>query len=134
MSAYKDFRTNKGMEKDGIWLDYGDYKILIARAGGANKAFDRCLENKAKPYRRALQNGVLSTDRQEELMLDVYVETVILGWEGVTNDQDQPLEFNKENLRMVLKDLPDLWRDILLQAQQAALFREDIKEAEAGNS
>ena len=133
MGAYKDFKTSKKVEMEGVWLDYGDYKILIARAGGGNKAYDRCLENKTKPYRKVIQNEIMPIDRQEQILMEVYIETVILDWEGMTDEKDKELKFTKDNVRKVLTDLPELWRDILQQSTKTALFRENIREAEAKN-
>lgn len=64
----------------------------------------------------------------------MYAESVVLGWEGVTNREGEVLTFNKENAVKLFEDLPDLFEDIVVQAQKAVLFRQNILEAEAGNS
>lgn len=133
---YDDFRTDPELEKNGVVLDYGEYWVRIARAGGANKAYQVALDRKLRPYRRALQNDALSVERQNDLVRETYIETVILEWggSGMVDEKNSPLEFTQGNVRKVLTDLPDLWLDILGQAQKAILFRKEILEAEAKNS
>jgi hypothetical protein len=67
------------------------------------------------------------------MMRDVYVETVVLGWEGMLDAAGNPLPFNKENALKLFTDLPDLFQDVMEQAGKLALFREDIREDEAKN-
>ena len=68
MSLYSQFGTDKTVEKEGVFLQYGTTKdgkpiqIKICRAGGANTAYNRAMEAKTKPYRRQLQNGTLDME------------------------------------------------------------------------
>lgn len=80
MSMYKQFKTDTNLEKSGIDLDYGDFRVRIARAGGSNKRFSRILEAKMKPVRRALQTETLDNERAEILMRESYAEGVVLEW------------------------------------------------------
>jgi len=126
------FKTNAELETKGIVLDYGEFKINIARAGGANKAFAKCLEKKSRPLRRAIQSEMLDNEAAENLMAEVYAESVVLGWEGIKVD-GKKLDFSKENCLALFKQMPDLLRDIMDQAGKMALFREDIRDASAKN-
>lgn len=142
MGLYKLFSTDKNLEKGGIELDYGDLKITIARAGGANKRFARLLEAKTKPYKRAIQTETLDPERALGLMREVFAESVVLNWEtkvdgkfkkGIENKKGELIPFNVENVIKTFENLPDLFTDIQEQAQKAALFREDIREEDAKN-
>lgn len=130
---FQDFETDRKVEMDGVWIDYGNYQIRIARAGGGNKAYDVCLENKARPFRRALQNEVLSLEKQEQIVQEAFIETVILDWKGVEEVEGTPLECTQDNVRMLLKRLPDVWKDIQAQAQKVSLFRKEDVEEDAKN-
>lgn len=133
-SIKKLFKTDAELETKGIVLDYGDYgKIRIARAGGANKAFAKCLERKSRPLRRAIQSEMLDNEQAEKLMAEVYADSVVLGWEGVTDEKGKPIPFSKEACLELFRDVPDLLRDIMEQAQKSALFREEIRETAAKN-
>lgn len=133
MSAYNMFKTDPEMEKGGVTIDYGDFKFKIARAGGHNTAFLRAMEREAKPYRRAIQNESITVDIAEEILRKVYADTVILGWEGMKDEQGKDLPFTKENCLKVLRDLPDLFNDLKEMATKLSLFRAEVRETEAKN-
>lgn len=133
MSIYTAFKTDKNLEEKGIWLNYGDFKIKIARAGGGNKRFEASCKNRLKGYERALQIGALSNDKANELMQEIYAESVILDWENVTDEEGKPIPFNKENVLKVLKDLPELFKDLEENARKVALFRQDLLEDDLKN-
>lgn len=139
MSLYKQFKTDKNVEKEGIVLNYGknskgkDIEIRIARAGGANVQYAKLLEAKTKPYRRQIQNETLDNEVAEKITKEVYAKAVVMGWTGVEDENGKPLEFSSENCIKLFDDLPDLWMDIQQQSTKAALFRADILEQDAKN-
>ena len=140
---YKQFKTDKTLENKGVELNYGDFRITIARAGGANKQFSKVLSAKSKPFRRAIQTETMNDDRAMELLMETYAASVILNWETKVNGKfqvgiepsegDKLLPFTVENVILTLTNLPDLFMDVQEQATRVAIFREDILEAEAGN-
>lgn len=137
---FKQFKTDGNVEKEGLWLEYGTadgsgqpIRILIARAGGANVAFQKAFERHSKPFKRLIQIGQMEDEQSKRMMRNVYADSVIKGWENVEDENDQPLEFNRENVIHVLTELPDLFVDIVEQANKGALFRQDLLEADSGN-
>ena len=144
---YEMFSTDGSLEQNGIYLEYPElgFRIKVARAGGANKKFQRVLETRSKPYKRAISMGLFTNDQATDLLLEAYLDAVILGWEvagtsedewtpGIENPEDgPPLEPTRANIRAALKALPELFNDVQDQAAQAAMFRTSIREANAGN-
>lgn len=139
MSLYKQFKTNKELEKDGILLEYGlnskgqPICIRIARAGGGNVQFSKRFEAKLKPFRRQVQNETLDPQLAEKLVREVYAESVVLGWENVEDEDGNELPFSVENAIKLFTDLPELFKDIQEQSGKMALFREEILEADSKN-
>lgn len=142
MSMYKMFKTDGGLESEGIFLDYGSFRVRIARAGGQNKRYMKALEAATRPYRRAIDTGMLSPERSMEIMRQVFAQTVVLGWEIKVGDQWQAgieaedgsiMPFNVDNVKATLEALPDLFADIQEQANRTALFRETVLESAEGN-
>lgn len=139
MSLYKNFKSDADLEKNGVVIAYGmnskgkPIEFTIARAGGANVRYAKVLDHKIKPYRRMMQNGTLPDDTAMQVIKETFVETILLGWEGVENEDDQPMEFSKENAMQLFNDLPDLFRDLKEQAESAALFRASLLDEEAKN-
>lgn len=139
---HKNFKTNKNLETEGITLEYHDpddvdvppVRIRIARAGGANVAYDKALDKRTRSIRRQVAANIVSLAEIRKITLEVYAETVILGWENVFDDETgEPIPFTKENVIQLFKDLPDLFDDVQQQAQQAQLFRSVQIEEDSKN-
>jgi len=142
MSMYSQFATDQGLEKNGIVLDYGHFRVTISRAGGSNKKFSRLLESKTKPYRRQIQNDSMDDTVAERILREVYAETVIQNWEtqegdkwkkGIESRDGKILPFCNQNIYDTLTNLPELFADIQAQASKAALFKQAIQEDDAKN-
>ncbi len=140
---YNQFATSPEFERRGIEIDYGNFRVTVARAGGANKNFARLLEAKTKPFRRAIQTEMMDNDRAGELLMEVYAESVILKWETKVDgkfkvgiepkDGGKLLPFCAENVMITLRNLPNLFADIQVQATREALYREELREDDTGN-
>lgn len=139
MSLYKQFKTDGNVEQTGVVLEYGEnddgsvISIRIARAGGANKAYEKLMEAEVKPYRRMIQNETIENAVVQRILRKVIAKTVVLGWENVQDESGKPIPFTVENCIKLFEDLPDLFKDIQEQSQRAALFRQDILEVDAKN-
>jgi len=133
MNLYQQFSTNDGMEKGGIDLAYGDVKIRVARAGGSNHKYGKSITERMKPFKRAYETGTLSDEDSDKIMREVYADSIILGWENVTDKDGNYLEFNRENCIKLMSDLPELFRDIMAQSQKVANYRIEEIEADAKN-
>lgn len=140
MSLYKKYKTNPDLEVGGVWIEYDvtddgkPIRFLVARAGGANLAFQKAMEKASKPYLKQIQSGTLSTELSNQIYLDVFLDTVLLGWENVTDRNDQPLEFSREAAAMLFSDLPEVYNDVRKMASEISIFREDVLEGTLGNS
>ena len=133
-SPYALFKTDPKAETEGLTLDYGDFRIRIARAGGANRAFARALEARLKPYRRQLQTETLDENVAERILHEVYADHVILGWDGIAGPDGKAMAYSRANALKLFEDLPELFRDIQDQAGRVALFRARELEDDKGNS
>lgn len=133
------FGTSENLEKDGIEIEYGqnskgvDTVFRIARAGGSNNKFNQAMERLTKPYRRHIQNGTLDNKVAEDLYRTAFIDTVLLGWSGVEDENQQDIPFNKENAHELFQKLPELFNDLKEQASNMSLFRKDQLEADLGN-
>ena len=145
-SPYKMFSSDKDVEQQGVLVNYGDFRLRIARAGGNNHRFRRLLQAKMKPYRHQLVNDTMDDQVSEQVVREVYAEAVILGWETKVVGKDgkeawEPwletpdgkLPYSVPSCIKVLTDLPDLFRDIQQVAGKVALFRKAEEESDAKN-
>lgn len=143
MSLYELFATDPELERKGVVIDYGKTRVTLARAGGANKRFQAVMQRLLKPYRRAIQAGTMDEGKAEEVLREAYVEANIVNWEELASDGEwqqgvrladgQVHAFSAENVKQVLRDLPELFSDLQEQANKVALYRRHLAEADAGN-
>ena len=130
--GFDDYRTDIDLEAgQGIDLRLdADRVITIHRAGGANRKFAKVFSRVVKPYRRKLQNGTIDQDVSDKLMREVYAESVIIGWSGITSDGAE-VPFNKTNCMAFLEAFPEVFDAIQEEAQRVANFIGQQKEEDA---
>lgn len=134
-SPYELFKTDEKAELDeGVILDYGEFNIRIARAGGSNKKFGKLLNVRLKPHRRQMETDTMDDAVATRIMVETYADSIILGWNNVKDASGADMEYNRENVIKLFTDLPDLFRDVQSQAGQVALFRSAEADATIKNS
>ncbi|QZA70458.1 tail assembly chaperone [Erwinia phage AH03] len=139
MSLYKNFGTNAELESKGIELEYGlnddgsVIKFTIARSAKSNKKYQKAMETTFKPYRRQMQLNTMPEETASRLMLEVFVTTILKGWENVQDEAGNDLAFNKDNAMKLLTDLPELFDDLQEKAGNVANFRDETLEEDAKN-
>lgn len=142
-SMYKQFKTSGTLETQGVVIDYGDFRVTLARAGGANKQFGKVFEAKTKPYRRAIQTETMDEGVAMRILCETYAETAIKNWEvkdadgnwsvGIEAPDRSILPFDVRNILSTFENIPDLFADIREQASMASLYREMVLEEDAKN-
>jgi hypothetical protein len=144
MSMYKQFKTDEQLETEGVVVNYGDFRVTLARAGGGNKQFAKVLESMTRQHQKAIQMQTLSNEQADEILKTVYARTVIRNWEvlvdgawmqGIENPEKgaPPLPFTEANTVAALTVLPEMFKDFKVQAESYAMFRAALREEAAGN-
>lgn len=141
MGLKKQFATNKDLENDGVWNEFGDeFRIKIARAGVGNSQYTKELTRIQKKHRATIH--LLSTDAERKILQEAYARTVIKGWEtkvdgkwvsGIDMDESTLLEVTVENLVRVFHELPDVFNAITKCADDAEVYRQQLLETTAKN-
>lgn len=139
-----DFKTDRGLERTGIKMDYGDFRVLIARAGGANEEFKRTFTKLFEPHKRAAGMGRMPEDVAEDLLIKAFAKSVVLGWEtrvdgewvsGIDFEDGEGVQpYSEENVIRVFKEVPDIFRELREDADNIANFRREHLEESAKNS
>ena len=163
MALKKQFKTDPTLETKGVVIQYGETRIRIARAGGANIAYKKALETEMKPHRRALAANVLDNEMALPILQAVFAKHVVLDWNtlcDVKGDDDKVtkqwcrgidpsdagldevspellaeslLPVTAENIQKVFDEMPDIYNDLQDQANGHALFLEETNEQIAKN-
>ncbi len=151
-NLYEMFEMDADLEREGITVNYGSVKFLIARAGGRNSAFKKLFQSKAKKYRHQIDNETMSDTAADRLMAESYAEGVVLGWwsriedehgepvltakgdekwvDTVENADGKKVKFSVDECVRLFEDLPDLFANIQMMAGKAANYRleEDLQD------
>ena len=121
------------MEKnEGIWFAIEEAQFKCLRAGGSNEKFSKAVR-KYNQKRRAIANGVISREEADKSLAEIYADCIVLDWKGVTDEQDKPLPFNRENVIKLLTDLPDLFDALAVYCSSYENFLDDEAKATAKN-
>lgn len=124
ISPYDIYETDETLESGkGVEVEYPFGTFIINRAGGANKKFAKVFNEKLKPHMRKHQQGILEDEIKEKILAETYAQTVIIGWKNVHDRDGKKLNFSFKNCVKLLTDLPDLFTDLQLQANDFATFK-----------
>lgn len=142
MSIRSMFGTDAKTEREGVWLDFGEFRVRAARAGGANKKYQRTLEELSRPHRRAMQLDLMDNDLAMDILRQVYARSVITGWQTKVDGElvdgiegkDGLVPVSEENILAIFRELPDLFDSVQVDASKIALYRTKLREEAEGNS
>lgn len=128
----KLFGTDKQKEEEGVEVDLGEgIKVTVARAN--NKTYANALQKKFAQHRRQIRNRTLPDDVVERLTIEAMADGILLGWSGVT-ENDQPVDYSRDNAIAMLTKYPDFRDTIADIAADAMNYREQSEEEARGNS
>ena len=128
----KEFATDEKSELEGVWEDVGEgAKVLVARVG--NKHYTERFKRLGKGLQRQLDRGTLPEDKQAAILIAILADTILLDWSGFA-DEGKPIEYSKENAKLMLKKYPDFRQFVWDIANDADLYRAKDREEDLGNS
>ncbi len=121
------FKTSSKAEQEGIDFIISDgVSFRVKRWHGPHSMEVRkLLAHKYKPYARQIQDGTISEAKATEIITTAFVETCVIGWDGVEIDGEKK-PFSKEECIKLLIALPELCNSLLTYAQDTKNYREDL--------
>lgn len=128
---YARYKTDKKLEEEGQWVDFGDgVKVKVARLNSERSiAARRKLE---KPYSKI--RGSIPESIQEEILTKQVAEAVIIAWEGVTDERGKEIECTYENKVKILNEFKDFRFDVVTASVEAETFKAQQIEEISKNS
>jgi len=138
MGLFEAHGSDKELQANGKWVDYGDYKILIAWAGSANPRFEDTMEKHTRPFRKYLEssNMVMPKDMKKKLeaaFRAAYAHSVVLDWEGVQRD-GIPIPYSAKACKDIFDELPSFFKEIQEYATSLENYQAEVLEDDAKNS
>lgn len=121
------FKTDTNLETDGVWFSISDdTKFLVRRFGGSNgERLKKAMAKHYKPYARQVENGTISTEKDQEISIKVFIETCMVDWKGVEIDGEEA-PFNSSTALELFTKLPELFKTLWNYSQAVDSYREDL--------
>lgn len=137
-SVAKQFKTDPKREKNGIWHSFENdegeeaFALLIARAGGANTDWEKAAEKVGRKIggRKAKR---LSGRQLRALQRPLYARHVVIGWRGVRDENGNEIPYSPEAAEELLTEFSDLYDEVVVAANDLALYRVQTLEDDAKN-
>lgn len=139
-SIFKQFGTNTDLERNGRWITFYDeeteIRFLVARAGGANEAYQRNLLLATKPFRKgSVDMEDLPPATQKKILIEVYAKTIVKDWENVYfEDGGAPVQFSEDAAKTLFTNAPQLFEFIANEANNFRNYMETKRSEDAKNS
>lgn len=141
MSLYKQYKTDETKTTEGVAIKLFEAEnengtiptFYLARMASTNKAYQKAMEAKTRPYRRQIELNTMSEETAIKINIDVFCDTILKGWENVSDEAGNALPFNKQNAVKLMTDLPDVLDRLTVEAKNIENFRASSLEDEAKN-
>ena len=125
------FKTDRTRETQGVWVDIGDgARLLIARLN--NERYKQVFLNVSKPYKTQVRMGTLEESLAEDILCKCYSKAVLLGWDGLQDDEGKDVQYSEEKAYELLRTLPDFRQLVEDFATARELYRQE-EIVQAGN-
>lgn len=128
MSKFFDrYKTDKKLEEEGVWVDLGEgIHVLVARISSR-----RAREVRRRIMRPYESMRELPPELEERINIEVMAEAVLVGWRGITDEQNNPIPYSKETAIRLLTEAQDFREDVAGASLRRELYRQKAIE---GNS
>lgn len=141
---FASFDSDTNLEVNGAWLyPVGEFDgapaFKVARAGGANKAFEKAQMSGMKPHRQLIQASAKNPTPEaltviKDVTMRSFIDHCMKGWKNVKNKEEVEVPFSKEAAADFFKQLPDLYESLIGDAQNLLTYQTDDVEQDSGNS
>jgi hypothetical protein len=138
-SLFKQFKTDTDKEQAGVPIQYGandDGTIPtfnVRRRGPSNQQYAKALQRETEQYRRQIEMNMLDEMISRQIMLKVFVATILVSWDNVQGEDGKLIPYSKDNAMKLFNALPDLYNDLVEQSGKLSLFRVEVAEQDAKN-
>jgi hypothetical protein len=119
-------------ELDGKWFDYPESDLRVKLASVHSPRYQKALRRKFGSARAEIGGGVIDEDREDELTNEAIAETILLGWENLT-ENGKPVEYSPEAAVKILNRAPRLYSFVMRTATREGQFVAATDEAQVEN-
>lgn len=122
-------KVDQKKAEEGVWFEISEKtRIKLARIGALS--YKKEVERLMKPYaHQRLHNKSIPLEIREDLAIQALAKTIILDWEGFTEDGN-PYPYSYENAIKLLRESPPFAEYVTQLASSAEeFFREGVETA-----
>lgn len=126
-NLFRKYEVDGKKETEGVEITIDGAVFICRRAGGGNRKYRAAIGLAAATPDFQAKAG--SKDRAEviaaedEITMEAYADSVVVGWREVLDRNDQPMEFTKENFLDLMRSCPDIWLELRMAAFNLDKFR-----------
>lgn len=121
------FKTNASLERDGVDFAIDDKtSFRVRRFNSQNPRVKAAMAAYYKPYARQVELGTLPPEKSDEITMKLFIDVCLASWEGVLDEDGNPIELTKENALALFKSLPDLFDTLWKHANNFENYKEDL--------
>lgn len=110
---------SEGINQDGTIPTF-----KLAYIGRSNKAYGACIATAMKPHQKLIAANLFSKEDEEKMMLGVFVDSILKGWENICDEYGQPIPYSKEKALEMMTDLPELYEKLFAYASDFSNYTE----------
>ena len=128
MNLFEKYEANTKAEMNGVEVVIDDCTFTIRRAGGSNKSYRYLLATMSLNYPILQDDDAVMVDKfdaHEQLLMNVFSESVLADWSGVDDRDGKPMVCTPENVLDLLTSCPSIWDKIKDAALDDDLFALD---------
>lgn len=103
MNLYQQFQTDEQAEVEGVWIPLdATAKIKVARLGNARH--QAATKRLLAPYVTAgMRVTDIPDDQYNDVSREAMAEAILLDWDGIVNDRNEPVPYSKAEGLAALK-------------------------------
>lgn len=136
----KQFATSKSRAVNGVWFDVDlrdggkPLRFLLARWGRTNQKWVAMQSRFQRENARKIDANMMTHEDWAELSLKCFCGAVLLDWENVDDERNNPLPYTPEAGYRMMKEFDTLYDYLLEESQTLQNYQEFVTEEAVGNS
>jgi len=144
-NPFEMFETSNNYEVNGVWQDFGTFKVLLARSGGHNTRYFKTLNKEIKKCGKATF-GSLSEEEGKAIIVKTFISSIIKDhqvkvdgkWkQGIFIKKDEEVvvvPYTPKNMEICLTQLPEYFSKIKEYSDDFATFQDEVEKEQIKKS
>lgn len=126
-NLFAKYEADPKKETEGVEIDIDGAVFICRRAGGGNRRYRAAIgmgvakSGMSERLNSADQDVALAAE--DEVTIEAFADSVILGWRDVTDRDGNPWEYSRENFVTLMNSCPEVFLFLRSHARDIDNFR-----------